>query len=113
MASTRAPARGVTYSIWYYDFNPTTQAVTGLTLVPSSGTTGMDSADGIQVTVNKTFDAYLARIVGRPTLSASATALGQVSRGACEAGSGGTGVLPDGHQPAVDQLSFQFREFLY
>ena len=77
----------------YFSFNPMTKEVTDLGVVPNTATRPPTNADGVTVSVGKTFNTYLAQVVGRTFMDASANSSGQISRGVCTAGSG-SGLFP-------------------
>ncbi len=77
----------------YFRFNPDTRTMTDLGAVPNTSTRPPSNADGVMVDAGKTFNTYLARVVGRNFLAASARSWGQVSKGACVAGAG-SGLFP-------------------
>jgi Flp pilus assembly protein TadG len=78
----------------YFRFNPDTQQQTDLGAVADDGNTPPSNASGVTVSMDRTFSTYLAQIVGRYRMTASANSAGQVNKGVCTAGDGGTGLFP-------------------
>ena len=77
----------------YFSFDPDTRAVTDLGVVPNTATRPPEAADGVTVSAGKSFNTYLASVIGSDVLAASAESYGQVSRGICQAGEG-EGLFP-------------------
>jgi hypothetical protein len=80
----------------YFSFNPTTQQQTDLGLVPNDNSVPRSDADGVVASVGRTFPTYLAGVVGRYSMTASADASGYVGRGVCSAGGPGNPLFPIG-----------------
>ena len=78
----------------YFRFDPDTQAMTSLGAVPDNTGLPPANANGVDVTLGKTFPTYLVQVLGRTELSAGAESAGQFTRGACIAGDTGTGLFP-------------------
>ena len=82
----------------YVHFDPDTGESVVLSTVPNEATRPLEeigglSVDGVSVDLGKQFNTYLARVIGRDVLSASAESIGQVSSGVCVAGEG-EGLFP-------------------
>ena len=77
----------------YFRFDPDTRVSTDLGVVPNASTRPPTDATGVTVTVGKSFNTYLAPVIGHNLLDASADSYGQISSGACEAGAG-SGLFP-------------------
>ena len=77
----------------YFSFNPDTRVMTDLGEIPNTSTRPPENADGVTVDLGKDFGTYLARVIGRDLLAASAKSWGQVASGACSAGAG-MGLFP-------------------
>ena len=77
----------------YFRFDPDTRTTADLGVVPNTSTRPPENATGVTVTVGKTFNTYLAPVIGHNFLDASAESYGQISTGACAAGAG-SGLFP-------------------
>ena len=102
----------------YVHFDPDTAETVVLSTVPNEATRPQEeigglSVDGVSVELGRQFNTYLAQVVGRDLLAASAESTGQISRGACIAGEG-AGLFPaavdgrlfdhNGGEPVYDTL---------
>jgi hypothetical protein len=80
----------------YFSFNPTTQQQTDLGLVPNDHNVPRSDADGVAASVGRSFPTYLAQVIGRYGMTASANASGYIGRGVCSAGGPGDPLFPVG-----------------
>ncbi len=77
----------------YFRFDPDQRLEISLGIVADDGNHPPSAATGVIVSVARTFNTYLAGIVGRYHMTASASAPGYIGRGVCIAGDA-TGLFP-------------------
>ena len=75
----------VSFDARYFSFDPNTKAQTDLGAVPDNTLRPADGISGVSVDVGRGFSTYLAQVVGRKFLAASAMSSGQVACGVCSA----------------------------
>ena len=71
---------------WYITFDPDTQEPIELGVVPNTLDRPPVEAEGVKVRAGKGFNAFLAQVIGRAFMDASAEAWALITPGACTAG---------------------------
>ncbi len=105
--------------VHYFSYNPTNQRQSDLGAVPNNNSVPRSDADGVMATVSRTFPTYLAGVIGRRSMAASASSSGYVGEGACSAGGPEDPLFPiavsrDTFTPLADQWVPKFgRDNIY